>query len=197
MTTRARLLLVDDELAVLEATADGLRQIGYLVTTAHNVEGALACAILNTFDLAIVDVRLPGISGIELAAYLRDHWGIPVMFLSAIDEQVTVNMAIQEGGLVYLVKPVAIDQLHPAIETALARARDLKKMIDRTTQLEKALTGNRVTSVAIGILMAKLNLTQAEAFEQLRQQARSQRQKLELVAEAVVNSLQPPSPKKA
>jgi len=197
MTTRARLLLVDDELAILEATTDGLRQIGYQVTTAHNVEGALACAILDVFDLAIVDVRLPGVSGIELAAYLRDHWGIPVMFLSAIDEQATVNMAIQEGGLVYLVKPVAIDQLHPAIETALARARDLKKMIDRTTQLEKALTGNRITSVAIGILMAKLNLTQAEAFEHLRQQARSQRQKLDMVAEEVVNSLQSPYPKKA
>lgn len=186
-----RLLFVDDDQCVLDVLAERLRKTGYVVTCAHDVETALACAGSGSFDLAILDVRLPDVSGIELAAFLRNQWGIPSMFLSANDEQSTVDMAIREGGMVYVVKPTTAEKLTPAIEAALARARDFKAMIDRAGQLEKALSTNRVTSIAIGILMAQMGLTQDEAFEQLRQRARRQRRKLEAVAEEVLKSVQP------
>lgn len=184
------LLFVDDDALILDVLAEGLRQAGYVVTTAADVQTALARAGTAPFDLAILDVRLPDVSGIELAAFLRNQWGIPSMFLSANDEQNTVGMAIREGGMVYVVKPTSVEKLIPAIETALARVRDFKAMIERTSHLEQALSANRVTSIAIGILMAQMGLSQEEAFEQLRQRARRQRRKMEAVAEELVKSLQ-------
>jgi AmiR/NasT family two-component response regulator len=183
------LLFVDDDRLVLGTLAEGLRDSGYAVVTADCAKAALEYAATSHFELAILDVRIPSISGIDLAASLRDEFNISSMFLSAFDDQHTVDMAIREGGLGYLVKPVTVAKLIPAIEAALARAQDLKKLANYSSSLEKALSSNRLTSVAIGILMAELGLTEGEAFEHLRNVSRNQRQKMEVVAEKIVDSL--------
>lgn len=188
-TDRKSLLFVDDDRLVLGTLAEGLRDSGYEVTAADSAEAALGYAAETHFELAILDIRIPNISGIALAASLRDDFNISSMFLSAFDDQYTVDMAIREGGLGYLVKPVTVAKLIPAIEAALARAQDLKKLVNYSTSLEKALSSNRLTSVAIGILMAELGLTENEAFEHLRNISRNQRQKMEVVAEKIVDSL--------
>lgn len=187
------LLFVDDDRLILGTLGEGMRDAGYAVVLADSGKAALACAATTAFDLAIVDVRMPVMSGIELAARLRDQHGVPSMFLSAFDDQGTVDMAIQEGGLGYVVKLVTVAKLIPAVEAALARAHDLKTLTDHTANLKKALSANRITSVAIGILMAELGLAEAEAFDHLRSLARNRRQKLEAVAEEVVMSLRPHS----
>ncbi len=132
---------------------------------------------------------MPMVSGIDLAAALRNEFNIRSMFLSAFDDQHTVDMAIREGGLGYLIKPVTVAKLIPAIEAAMARAYDLQKLVNYSSALEKALSANRLTSVAIGILMAELGLTEHEAFEHLRGVARNRRQKMEIIAEEIVDSL--------
>lgn len=188
-TDRRPLLFVDDDRLVLATLAEGLRDSGYEVVAADSAETALGYAAETHFELAILDVRIPHISGIDLAASLRDDFNISSMFLSAFDDQHTVDMAIREGGLGYLVKPVTVAKLIPAIEAALARAQDLKKLVNYSSSLEKALSSKRLTSVAIGILMAELGLTENEAFEHLRNISRNQRQKMEVVAEKIVDSL--------
>lgn len=183
------LLCVDDDRLVLGTLAEGLRDAGYGVVTADSAEAALVYAAETKFELAILDVRMPKVSGVDLAAALRDDFNISSIFLSAFDDQHTVDMAIREGGLGYLVKPVTVAKLIPAIEAALARANDIKKLVNHSSTLERALSANRTVSVAIGILMAELGLTENEAFEHLRGISRSRRQKMEVVAEEVMISL--------
>lgn len=188
-TDRKSLLFVDDDRLVLGTLSEGLRDAGYQIITADCAATALNIAASHPFDLAILDVRMPHISGIDLAAKLRDEFNMSSIFLSAFDDQHTVDMAIREGGLGYLVKPVTVSKLIPAIEAALARAIDLKKLAHYSSTLEKALSSNRQVSVAIGILMAELGLTENEAFEHLRSVARNRREKIAVVAEEVVTSL--------
>lgn len=188
-TDSKSLLFVDDDRLVLGTLAEGLRDSGYDVVTADSAETALGYAAETHFELAILDIRIPHVSGIDLAASLRDDFNISSMFLSAFDDQHTVDMAIREGGLGYLVKPVTVAKLIPAIEAALARSRDLKKLVNDSSTLKKALSSSRLTSMAIGILMAELGLTESEAFEHLRNISRNQRQKMEVVAEKIVDSL--------
>ncbi len=183
------LLFVDDDRLVLGTLADGLRDAGYDVVTADSAKTALAYAAQTCFELAILDVRMPEMSGTELAAVLRDDFNVRSIFLSAFDDQHTVDMAIREGGLGYLVKPVTVAKMIPAIEAALARAADLKKLANYSSNLEKALSSNRIVSVAIGILMAELGLTENEAFEHLRGISRNRRIKMDVVAEEIVASL--------
>ncbi len=177
--TGIRILLVDDDRLILATLASALSNAGYRVSTADSGEAALESAATERFDLAIVDMRMPGISGCETARRLREAYGIPTLFLSAYSEQELVQQAVAEGGLGYMVKPVDAAQLMPAIEAAAARARDLAALSEARLQLEKALAGGRATSVAIGILMERRKLGEQAAFESLRDSARKNQRKLE------------------
>lgn len=99
-----------------------------------------------------------------------------------------VEDAINEGGLGYMVKPVDVPQLVPAIEAALARFRDLQALGKTRDQLEEALRGGRDTSTAIGILMERQGLRRQEAFDLLRARARAQRSRLETLARDIVDA---------
>lgn len=181
-------LLVDDDRLILGTLGNGLRQAGYAVAEAASGETALALAQHQIPDLAILDIRMPGISGIELARRLRDTHRVPTLFLSAYSDKKMVEEAIDEGGLGYVVKPVDVSQLVPAIEAALARARDLQALGKAKDRLEEALKGGRDTTTAIGILMERRGLRRQDAFELLRAHARAQRRRLELLARDIVDA---------
>jgi len=137
-------------------------------------------------DLAIVDIRMSGQDGLYLARRLRELDHIPFVMLSAYSEQHMIGQASQLGALGYLVKPLDISQLLPAIEAALARADELQGLRETRTQLQAALDAERDISVAVGITMAQRHLTRQDAFELLRKTARTQRRKLaELAAEVI------------
>lgn len=183
-----RLLLADDDRLVLATLARGLRSTGYEVETADSGEAALDRAQGAQFDLAILDIRMPGLSGIETARLLRERHGIPALFLSAYGERELVEQAVADGGLAYVVKPVDAGQLMPAVEAALARARDIKALTDTKAQLERALAGGRYTSLATGILMERRKLTEQAAFDLLRAGARAGRRKLEDLSRELVEA---------
>lgn len=189
MMTNVRLLLVDDDRLVLATLARNLRVVGYDVDVAGSGEEALQVAGSARFNLAVMDIRMPGLSGIETAERLRTERAIPAMFLSAYSDRELVQKAVNGGGLGYVLKPVDAPQLVPAIEAALARARDFAALIDTKHQLERALASGRKTNVAIGIVMERRRITEAAAFEMLRNDARRKRRKLEYHARDLVMAL--------
>ena len=167
------ILVVDDDRLVLAALAEGLRTAGYRVTSVASGEDALG--ITDTPDLALLDVRMPGMSGIELGRKLREQGGVPFLFLSAYGDQEIVKQAAEEGALGYLVKPLDIQQIVPSIEAALARAMEIRQLRDKEAQLSVALAGSREISMVVGLLMQRDRIDRAQAFELLRSSARSKR----------------------
>jgi AmiR/NasT family two-component response regulator len=184
------ILLVDDDRLILSTLGGGLRQVGYTVTEAVSGETALALIQRQPPDLAVLDIRMPGMSGIELARQLRDTHHVPVLFLSAYSDRKMVEEAIHEGGLGYVVKPVDVPQLVPAIEAALARSRDLDALGKIKDHLEEALKGGRDIATAIGILMERRGLGRQEAFELLRAHSRTQRRRLDDLAREIVDAVE-------
>ena len=180
------ILVVDDDRLVLAALAEGLRTAGYRVTSVASGEDALG--ITDTPDLALLDVRMPGMSGIELGRKLREQGGVPFLFLSAYGDQEIVKQAAEEGALGYLVKPLDIQQIVPSIEAALARGRDIRKLRESEAQLNTALTGSREISMAVGLLMMRDRLDRKQAFGLLRANARSQRRPLAELAKELLTS---------
>ena len=89
-TGKAKLLVVDDDRLVLATVAHGLAQAGYEVIDADNGDDAILLARQHRPDLALLDIRMQGKSGFDVAAYLRDVAHIPVMFLSAFSDAATV-----------------------------------------------------------------------------------------------------------
>lgn len=183
----AHLLLVDDDRLILATLANGLHGAGYQVSTAESVDDAEALLTSGLRpDLAIVDMRMPGRDGLELAARLRELDHIPFLMLSAYSDAQTVERASAIGALGYLVKPLDVAQIRPAIEAALRRARELDDLRQTRAQLQAALDGDRDINVATGITMVQYRLQRTAAFELLRASSRSQRRKLADLAREVI-----------
>ncbi len=181
-------LLVDDDRPVLKSLANGLRGAGYAVTEAQTGEAALGLAQTAHFDLALLDVRMPGMSGLELAQALSQTTDLPFLFMSAHSEADVVRDAAAYGALGYLLKPVVIAQVIPAIEAALARAQELRGLRETEANLNTALANGRETSIAVGIIMERNRVDRQSAFDMLRLHARSQRRKMSAVAEELVKA---------
>jgi response regulator NasT len=182
-----KLLLLDDDRLVLATLGEGLRQAGYHVTTASTVEEAEEVLAGGGIDLAILDVRMPGLTGIDLAWRLHDaNNDVPFIFLTAYSDEELVEQASEAGAMGYVVKPADPDRLVPAIEAAFARANDARKLRETGRQLQTALDADRDVSLAIGIMMERRRLSRQEAFEVLRAQARTERRKLIDLAREVV-----------
>lgn len=182
------ILVVDDDRLVLAALAEGLRHAGYRVTGATGSEDALRMVERDAPDLALLDVRMPGMDGVELGKRLRERHGIPFLYLSAYGDRDLVKKAADEGALGYLVKPLDIQQIVPSIEAALARGSDIRKLRESEAQLNTALAGSREISTAVGLLMMRDRIDREQAFEVLRSHARSQRRPVAEIAKELLNS---------
>jgi len=188
-TKTPHILLVDDDRLVLATLAGSVARAGYAVSSAKSAEEAedmLAGGYRP--DLVMLDVRMPGQSGLYLAQRLRELDHIPFLMLSAYGDEQTVQQAIEQGALAFLVKPVDEAQLIPAIEAALARANELNQLRATRKHLQDALDGERNINVAVGITMMQYRLARQPAFEQLLRTARSRSMRLADLAVQVVAS---------
>jgi response regulator NasT len=185
---KPRLLIADDDRLVLTTLAEGLSLAGYEVVTAASGAEALESAAAGTFDLAILDLRMPGMEGIELARRLHDYTRIPFLILSAYGDAGLVEQAVNLGALGYLVKPLDVPQIVPAVQAAVMRGREIRKLRDTESQLSSALNVEQRTRMAVGLLMEREHLDRKAAFDLLRSQARSQRRKLAEVAEELLSA---------
>lgn len=174
-TTSAHILVVDDDRLVLASIGRGLRDAGYRVSQANNGEQALEIAARDRPDLALLDVRMPGMDGIELGSLIAKQADVPFLYLSAYGQPDIVQQAAAHGALGYLVKPLDISQILPSVETALTRAAERHKLRASEANLNSALAGRRETDLAIGLLMERKRLDREQAFEVLRSYARSER----------------------
>ena len=120
MANKGTILVVDDNRLVLATLTDGLTQAGYRVVDADNGDDAILLAREHRPDLALLDIRMEGKSGFDVAQYLRTQLRMPFMFLSAFSDEETVSQVEALGAIAYLVKPLDIRRIVPAIEAAFA-----------------------------------------------------------------------------
>ncbi|MBL8533645.1 MAG: response regulator [Betaproteobacteria bacterium] len=187
---RASLLLVDDDRLVLATLSDGLREMGYRVSVAASGREAMEAIGRETFDLVILDVRMPGMDGIEVAARLRETGGPPFIFLSAYGDLDIVRQASENGALGYLLKPIDIPQIVPSIEASLVRAAEIGRLRESESRLGNALVIEQKTRTAVGVLMERYRIDWQAAFEVLRHHARSSRRKISECAEDILKAVE-------
>jgi AmiR/NasT family two-component response regulator len=187
---RRLMLIVDDDCLLLEYLAQVVASAGYDTLQAKSAGAALRLVEQHgaNIALALLDIQMPGMSGLELAGLLRQETTVPFMFLSASDDGATARAAAEAGAVGYVVKPIEAGALLAAFEAALARADDIRRLRRSEASLSSALAAGRETSIAVGVLMARFHLDRQQAFEALREHARSQRRKLGEVAEEILKT---------
>ncbi len=187
--SKRTILLVDDDRLILSSLSSCLKSANFNVSTAESVDEAEVWLDHNIQpDLVLLDFSMPERPGIELSTKLKEKDNTPFIMLSAYSEKETINLASEAGAIGYLVKPVNISQVLPAIETAISRNQDLKKLRKSSDMLQTALDSDRAVSVAIGILMEKHTLSNKDAFENIRTHARSNHRKLIDVANEIIKA---------
>jgi response regulator NasT len=123
MPSKGRILVVDDDRLVLATVTHGLSQAGYEVIDADNGDDAILLARQQRPELALLDIRMEGKSGFDVAEYLRDVCRIPFMFLSAFSDAATIAQVESLGAVAYMVKPLDVGQIVPTVEAAFLRLR--------------------------------------------------------------------------
>lgn len=173
MSSKGKILVVDDDRLVLATLTHGLAQAGYEVIDADNGDDAILLAREHRPELALLDIRMEGMSGFDVAAYLREYLQVPFMFLSAFADEETVAKVKALGAVAYLVKPLDIHQIVPAVEAAFANRPE------RSIQpLPPARVGESVLEqavpIAVGVLMHRYSLSRQEALVRLQKLADSE-----------------------
>ncbi len=121
--TAARILLVDDEEAIQSLLAYPLRKDGYEVTVARDGREGLDRFAEGNFDLVILDVMMPRLDGIEVCRRLRSRSQVPIIMLTARDDEVDKVLGLEIGADDYITKPFSVRELRSRIKAALRRTR--------------------------------------------------------------------------
>ena len=182
--------MVDDDRLVLATVVAGLRQAGFEVLEADNGDDAILLARNHRPRLAILDMRMQGKSGMDVARYLASNTATGFIFLSAFGDPSIVDESARLGALGYLVKPIDIRQIVPAVNAALAKLDASPAPAARAAPAPAsggALPG-RDEAIAVGILMERLRLDQARALQALRSQAHAEGRSVESLAASMVEA---------
>jgi AmiR/NasT family two-component response regulator len=157
-----------------------------VVGEARDGEEAVALARELEPDLAIMDVKMPNLDGIDAARRILDERPIPIVMLTAYGQEELVSRAVEAGVFGYLVKPFREADLLPAIQTARARHDELAALREEAESLAEALVARKAIERAKGLLMEKEGLSEQDAFARLRKASQVSGRPLKVVAEAIV-----------
>jgi AmiR/NasT family two-component response regulator len=185
-----RILVAEDETIIRLDLKEMLVQAGFEVCAeARDGEEAVALARSEQPDLAIMDVKMPKVDGIEAARRILDERPIPIVMLTAYGQEELVSRAVEAGVFGYLVKPFREQDLLPAIAAARARHDELQAVREEAESLAEALAARKVIERAKGLLMEKETLSEEDAFARLRKASQASGRPLKVIAEAVVATL--------
>ena len=182
-----RILLAEDETIIRLDLRELLERYGFDVCAeARDGVEAVELAQREQPDLALLDVKMPRLDGIEAARRILDERPIPIVMLTAYGQDELVSRAVEAGVFGYLVKPFREADLLPAIQTARARHEELTVLREEAESLAEALAARKAIERAKGLLMQKEGLSEQEAFARLRKASQVSGRPLKVVAEAVV-----------
>jgi two-component system, response regulator PdtaR len=182
-----RILVAEDETIIRIDLCNLLERAGFEVCgEARDGVEAVELARSAEPDLAVLDVKMPRLDGIEAARRILEERPIPIVMLTAYGQEELVSRALEAGVFGYLVKPFREQDLLPAIRTARARHDELLALREQADSLAEALASRKSIERAKGLLMERESLSEEEAFARLRKASQVSGRPMRVVAEALI-----------
>ena len=182
-----RILLAEDETIIRLDLKETLERAGFEVCAeARDGQEAVELASSESPDLAVLDVKMPRLDGIEAARRILAERPIPIVMLTAYGQDDLVARAVEAGVFGYLVKPFRESDLLPAIQTATARHAELEALREEAESLAEALATRKVVERAKGLLMEREGLSEQDAFNRLQRTSQVAGRPMKVVAEALI-----------
>jgi len=173
---RLRVLIGEDESVAAEGLRAKLERLGHsVVGIGHDGRDAVAKAESLTPDLILLDIKMPRLDGLEATREIMAHRPVPIILVTAHSDPDLIQRAMEAGVMGYLVKPVALKELGPAIALALSRFADLMALRKDVQGLKEALLVRQQVERAKGILAQRMGLSEAEAHKRVQHLAMRER----------------------
>ena len=193
---KKRILIADDDPIVLQIAERLMKEMGHETLAACSGEQAVEIATTNEIDLAILDYRMPGLSGLEAAKAIHSLTSTRFIMMSVHGDVDLVMKAAGEGALAYIVKPLDPDELCNTVSLQLVRADEIKRLKcsmqkkeeELSVNMSRAVTTARIVNTALGMLMERLRISHDDAFNMLRQQSRNSQRRLVDICEEMIRS---------
>lgn len=189
MATSLKIFVAEDDPLVVTGLQMQLQNLGHTIVGVTS-KGSDAAGLIKSHkpDLVILDIKLPEMSGLEISRTLMQEHPLPIILLTAYSEEKLIQAADVVGAMAYLVKPVDERDLAPAIMLAWRRFQELQSLKQEVENLNDALEARKMVERAKGILMKRRGLTEDEAFQRIRQQARDRRVKMQEIALTIIQA---------
>jgi response regulator NasT len=183
-----RVVIAEDEAIIRLDLRETLEEEGYEVV-GETGRGDQAVELVRELrpDLAILDIKMPHMDGLEAARLITEERVCGVLMLTAFSQREVVEDARDAGALAYLVKPYQKSDLIPAIEVALGRFRELQHLSGEVDALGEQLESRKIVDRAKGVLMDEAGLKESEAFTFIQRTAMSERSRMRDVAQRIVD----------
>ncbi len=188
-----RVVIAEDEAIIRMDLRETLEEEGYeVVGETGRGDQAVELARALQPDLAILDIKMPGMDGVEAARIINGEKICGVLMLTAFSQREVVEEARDAGALAFLVKPFQKSDLIPAIEVAMGRFRELRTLTGEIDALAEQLEARKFIERAKGVLMDECAMTENDAFSYIQRTAMSERTRMRDVADRVLDgSLRP------
>ena len=182
-----RVVVAEDEAIIRLDLVETLREQGLdVVADTSRGDEAVRLVAEHRPDVAILDVKMPGLDGIEAARAIASERHSAVVILTAFSQRELIEKAREAGAMTYLVKPYRRDALVPAVEMALARYREMQALEGQVGDLEERLEVRKVLDRAKGRLIDGHGLSEQDAYTFIQRTAMAQRRTMSAVAVDIV-----------
>lgn len=182
-----RVVIAEDEAIIRLDLKESLEEEGYeVVGEAGRGDQAIELARELRPDLAILDIKMPGVDGLTAARTIAAERICAVLMLTAFSQREIIEEARDAGALAYLVKPFQKNDLIPAIEVAIGRFRELQQLDSEVDALGEQLESRKLVDRAKGILIDECSMREQDAFTFIQRTAMSERSRMRDVAERIV-----------
>ncbi len=183
-----RVVIAEDEAIIRLDLKETLEEEGYEVV-GETGRGDEAVELVRDLgpDLAILDIKMPGMDGLQAAKAITAEKRAAVLILTAFSQRDLIEQARDAGALAYLVKPFQKSELIPAVEVALGRFAEIRALAEENSSLTDQLETRKLVDRAKGILMDRHTLSEADAFRFVQKRAMDSRTALKAVAQQVID----------
>ena len=188
-----RVVIAEDEAIIRMDLRETLQEEGYDVV-GETGRGDQAVELVRDLqpDLGILDIKMPGMTGLEAAAIINAEKICGVLMLTAFSQREVVEQARDAGALAFLVKPFQKSDLVPAIEVAMGRFRELRDLTGEISALGEQLESRKFIERAKGVLIDQVGMAENDAFQFIQKTAMSERSRMRDVADRILDgSLRP------
>jgi len=184
-----RVLIADDEALIRMGLRTMLEDKGHKVVGAAT-DGMSALQMTRTEkpDVILLDIKMPGMDGLEAARKIMQERPTPIVMLTAFSQRELVNEARDASVFGYLVKPVKEEMLDATLDLAVTRFQEWKKLQREMHDLEKSLVAREIVDKAKYVLMEREGLSEQQAFNKIHRASRSRRVTMQQVAQEILDT---------